>query len=122
MKTKMGVVKRIPNKNPKPFAAKEYYAVWVEDEDGGNNRCIMLTNRELYILPVFHCKECERTSGLIGRLYAIYKSHSYALALDVGGIRMLVQVSPGQLKIFERRASINLEDVPTRKLVDRLFR
>jgi hypothetical protein len=39
----------VHNKNKKRFAAANYHAVWVEDADGDNERCLLLTSRELRI-------------------------------------------------------------------------
>jgi len=48
-KVKAGRIILVENKN-RHFAAKEYYSsIWVEDEDGSNERCLLFTERELNI-------------------------------------------------------------------------
>lgn len=44
---KMGRIYHVVNKKPGRTAALKYHAVWVEAEDGGNERCLMLTDAEL---------------------------------------------------------------------------
>jgi hypothetical protein len=39
----------VENKNPKPGSAKGYWAVWVEDADGSNERCMLLTNHAVKV-------------------------------------------------------------------------
>lgn len=46
-KVKMGRLLRVWNQKRKFGSANSYYAVWVEDEKGGNERCILLTESEL---------------------------------------------------------------------------
>ena len=48
-KVKAGRIILVENKN-RHFAAKEYYSsIWVEDDDGSNERCLLFTERELNI-------------------------------------------------------------------------
>jgi len=46
---KMGRLLRVYNALRKKFsnANRLYYAVWVEDADGGNERCLLFTKNEL---------------------------------------------------------------------------
>ena len=46
---KAGRIIRVWNKNRPRFsnADKMYFSVWVEDADGGNERCLLLTDSEL---------------------------------------------------------------------------
>ena len=47
MKVRAGRLIRVENKIKKAAANREYFALWVEDEDGDNERCILLTDKEL---------------------------------------------------------------------------
>lgn len=46
---KMGRVIKVKNTQRPKFtrANTEYYAVWVEDADGNNERCLLFTEREI---------------------------------------------------------------------------
>lgn len=44
---KAGRIIPVTNKGAHHRASAGYLAVWVEDEDGGNERCLLLTDREL---------------------------------------------------------------------------
>jgi len=44
---KMGRMFRVWNENRAFGSAESYYACWVEDEKGGNERCILFTEAEL---------------------------------------------------------------------------
>ena len=58
-KVKAGRIILVENKN-QHFAAKEYYsAIWVEDEDGSNERCLLFTERELNIAEKRAAKNVE---------------------------------------------------------------
>lgn len=50
-KVRAGRIFRVENTKRPEFtrALYQYHAVWVEDSDGKNERCIMLTDRELRI-------------------------------------------------------------------------
>ena len=45
--TKLGRVVLIPNEDPQPNEAPQYYRVWVEDEFGANEEALFLTPKEL---------------------------------------------------------------------------
>ena len=47
LKIRAGRLIRVRNIGKKPAANQEYYAVWVENENGKNERCILLTDFEL---------------------------------------------------------------------------
>jgi len=44
---KAGRIIPVKNKDAHHRAASGYLCIWVEDEDGGNERCLLLTDREL---------------------------------------------------------------------------
>jgi hypothetical protein len=44
-----GRVVMVGNEKRHRFASKYYYAVWVEDACGGNERCLLFTDRELKV-------------------------------------------------------------------------
>lgn len=45
--TKLGRVVLIPNEDPQPNEAPQYYRVWVEDEFGANEEALFLTPTEM---------------------------------------------------------------------------
>jgi hypothetical protein len=49
MKIKIGRIVTVDNKNRKGNSSRKYKAVWVEDSDGENERCLLFTERELNI-------------------------------------------------------------------------
>ena len=48
-RTKLGRLIRVWNTERKKFSkeARQYTALWVEDKNGGNERCWLLTDREI---------------------------------------------------------------------------
>ncbi len=44
---KAGQLVKVENKNPHAAANDSYLAVWVEDEDGGNERCLLFTDIQI---------------------------------------------------------------------------
>lgn len=45
--TKMGRIQRVENKTREFGSATEYFALWVEDENGKRERCLLFTEHEL---------------------------------------------------------------------------
>lgn len=58
-RVKQGRLIPVDNKNKHQAANSKYYSVWVEDEDGGNERCILLTYKELVRAEVRAAKNPE---------------------------------------------------------------
>lgn len=46
-KAKAGRLIRVYNSEPAPNAKAQYISVWVEDANGGNERCLLFTEHEL---------------------------------------------------------------------------
>lgn len=47
VRIKAGRLVRVWNKRPHPSASAKYVAVWVEDADGCNERCLLFTPYEI---------------------------------------------------------------------------
>lgn len=47
MSVRAGRIIKVDNKNPHYLANKSYLAVWVEDADGDNERCLLFTEGEI---------------------------------------------------------------------------
>lgn len=47
VRIKAGRLVRVWNRHPHPAAKPKYVSVWVEDADGGNERCLLFTQREI---------------------------------------------------------------------------
>lgn len=46
-KIRAGRLQRVENKDRKFGAALEYFALWVEDSNGKNERCLLFTENEI---------------------------------------------------------------------------
>lgn len=109
MKVKNGVVVTVKNKQPKRMAATEYVAVWVEDQNGKNERCIMMTGKEMdglrtAILPF---------DMVMGRLYPCSVGMMDFFAVKVVDVvPMQLCITTAMLARFEDRARANAEDIP----------
>jgi hypothetical protein len=44
-----GRMMQVPNKKAHRLAAREYLAVWVEDEDGRNEECLLFTESQVRV-------------------------------------------------------------------------
>lgn len=110
---KAGMVIPVYNRNRKKFsnAHKVYNAIWVEDHDGSNERCLLFTDHEL---------KCSRI-GILGwntvpgRLYRVEEGGQtyYFVQLEepISKEKYIVKMSSTNLKNGEYRAYRNPEDI-----------
>ena len=109
MKVKNGVIVKVANKNRHRLASAEYLAVWIEDKDGRNERCIMLTKAEYAAV---------RTALLpfdmvLGRLYpCIVGADQFFTVKVIDAVPIQLCVTTAMLARFEGRARANAEDIP----------
>lgn len=59
MKIKAGRIVTVDNKNRKGNSNRKYKAVWVEDANGKNERCLLFTEKELEKAEVRSKKNIE---------------------------------------------------------------
>ena len=93
---------------------ESYYAIQVEDYDGKNERCLLLTAHEYKQLPLVVLPAEFTAKLLIGRLYPVNigKTDAYFLAINTSDNRhKLVRVGKWLLKKAEGRAAKHPESV-----------
>ena len=93
---------------------ESYYAIQVEDYDGKNERCLLLTAHEYEQLPPVTLPEEFTDKILIGRLYPVNigKTDAYFLAINTReNWRKLVRVGKWLLEKAESRAAKHPESV-----------
>jgi len=120
-----------------------YYALWVEDADGGNERCWLLTPSDVIsgehranqniedLINVGEDKgeaiRFEHTKEKIGRIKHVYnkfkkhwKACDYYLAIVLEDYRCLL-FTKKETNSFQLRASRNIEDIPPKNFWVDLF-
>ena len=123
-----------------------YYALWVEDHDGTNERCIMLTQRE-FEAPAKRAKNNQEDCILVGKDSALrlekvlwdkpgktvrvynknrthWKANTTYIAIIVNhedGCQQTLLFTDYELKRAENRATRNPEDVPKKGFLANLF-
>lgn len=95
---------------------RAYMALWVEDQDGKNERCLLLTPTEwsresTVVLPAF--------SLVKGRLYpmTIHKRSLLICRVVYNGADAVLCLTAKRLARYEARARKNPEDIPVKGLV-----
>lgn len=121
-KIKMGNVREVENTSPRPNASASYLAVWVEDENGDNERCLMFKKLEFGKLPEFafpktmDVEEDMKTGRLYGLSYGT--TVFYVMKVVVDGKERVVKLTDKKIEIAERLAEMNSEDIPDRGVLN----
>lgn len=115
MKVEAGAIIPVKNISRHPAADEKYYAIWIEDFDGGNERCLLLTDREIVKLSlVSPCDIADKMKN--GRLYVINVGHGATNLVKLTNMSnqdgFVVTLRNSALIVGEERAKKNPEDVP----------
>ena len=117
-KIKMGTMRVVKNTNPRPNASESYVALWVEDEGGENERCLMFRKPEVGKFPEFSFPTSMGIEGRMkaGRLYRMSSGTTefYAVKVVDGGEEKVVKLTDKKIETAERLAESNSEDIPDR--------
>lgn len=125
-KIKMGYMRLVKNTNPRPNASDSYVALWIEDEDGGNERCLMFKNSVVSNLPhfVFSDSLGVEKNMKLGRLYetssGVLKFYIVKIR-DLDGTEKVVKLTQKKVATARATSSSNLEDIPERGLLNKLI-
>ena len=113
-KMKMGSLVPVQNLTPKLNASTTYYNLKVEDEDGGNERILLITPSGVERLKRFKLGEWQSMMKP-GRLYEFsrygHKEKCYLVLIRVKGEDRVVRVGEWYLRDGLQRALANPEDV-----------
>jgi len=112
----------IPVKNidKKPTESNQYVAIWIEDFDGGNESCILFTQKELSRLSRVGICDLQNEMKR-GRLYRVGYRGSYFVKIKIGDEDTVVRISKVTLNRAEKRAEVNEEDIPKMGVLVDLF-
>ncbi len=119
----LGKVVKVKNTNPKFGSAEFYYALKIEDYNGGNERIVLLTEQEFYSRPVFELWDNGK-SMKAGRLYDLtisfmkpqWKLIKITRPAEVKDQReVVIAVTQKMIEKWEERAKDNPEDLPKEK-------
>lgn len=122
IKIKAGYLVKVENTEIPKFsnANKEYYACWVEDENGKNERCILFTEKEI---NGFSDVSLNRVLTF-GRLeyIKIGNREGFVVKLNYKNVgEKNVFISKKVLLSADLRASKNQEDLTTKSFMTNLF-
>ena len=119
---KMGVVYNVANSYRKGSEKKYYKAINVEDEDGGNERWLLLTEAELSGVPEV---QCDRLTGQLksGRLVPMQfgKVAKRLVKLVEDEEEKVLLIKESLVNKGEARAKANPEDLPKKSHLRDLF-
>lgn len=119
---KMGVVYNVANSYRKGSEKKYYKAINVEDEDGGNERWLLLTEAELSGVPEV---QCDRLTGQLksGRLVPMQfgKVAKRLVKLADDEEEKVLLIKESLVNKGEARAKANPEDLPKKSHLRDLF-
>lgn len=119
---KMGVVYNVANSYRKGSEKKYYKAINVEDEDGGNERWLLLTEAELAGVPEV---QCDRLTGQLkeGRLVPMQfgKVAKRLVKLSDDEEEKVLLMKESLVNKGEARAKANPEDLPKKSHLRDIF-
>lgn len=119
---KMGVVYNVANSYRKGSEKKYYKAINVEDEDGGNERWLLLTEAELSGVPEV---QCDRLTGQLksGRLVPMQfgKVAKRLVKLSDDEEEKVLLIKESLVNKGEARAKANPEDLPKKSHLRDIF-
>lgn len=119
---KMGVIYNVANSYRKGSEKKYYKAINVEDEDGGNERWLLLTEAELSGVPEV---QCERLTGQLksGRLVPMQfgKVAKRLVKLADEEEEKVLLMKESLVNKGEARAKANPEDLPKKSHLRDIF-
>jgi len=117
LRVRNGAVIVVPNKNPVFGANSKYVSIWVEDQNGRNERAIFLTEHEFKTAPRIILWDDDKMVS--GRLYPvkIRGRAMWAVRVHTSSSSYVLTLTPKRLKYFEERASKNPEDIPKKSFL-----
>lgn len=94
--------------------AKEYYALWVIDENSSEESCLLFTTGEINKASIVGGTLVKNL--LTGKLYTFGKNESYPKFIIkvvwTNGNEAVLQFSKSTIKAARKRAEANIEDIP----------
>ena len=94
--------------------AKEYYALWVIDENSNEESCLLFTTGEINKASIVGGTLVKNL--LTGKLYTFGKNESYPKfiikVIWTNGKEVVLQFSQSTIKAARKRAEANIEDIP----------
>lgn len=94
--------------------AKEYYALWVIDENSNEESCLLFTAGEINKASIVGGTLVKNL--LTGKLYTFGKNESYPKFIIkvvwTNGNEAILQFSQSIIKAARKRAEANIEDIP----------
>lgn len=94
--------------------AKEYYALWVIDENSNEESCLLFTTGEINKASIVGGTLVKNL--LTGKLYTFGKNESYPKFIIkvvwTNGNEAVLQFSQSTIKAARKRAESNIEDIP----------
>lgn len=120
---KAGQILRVVNQDVEShFESTDYYAIWVEDVDGKNERCLLYTRDRTFEKTVGI--DSIKSNLVPGRLYPVVLSERTTYLVSVittyGRIKT-IRLSPSVIKAGEKRAKKNPEDIPKKSFLTDLM-
>ena len=123
-KISLGKAVKVKNTNPKFGSAGFYYALKIEDYSGGNERIVLLTEKELYSRTTYRLWG-NGSSLKYGRVYDFTMSSCHMAFLLIRILRpaigsgkdeeVIIAVTGKMISGWEKRAKDNPEDLPKEK-------
>lgn len=94
--------------------AREYYALWVIDENSSEESCLLFTAGEIDKAAIVGGTLVKNL--LTGKLYTFGKNESYPKfiikVIWTNGKEVVLQFSQSTIKAARKRAEANIEDIP----------
>jgi len=125
---KLGNAFVIGNKQKKPSEANTFVAVYVEEENGKEDRCLLFTEKEYAKLSRIYC-ESFTSMFKAGRLYSVSSKSicSYFVLVNEYSpstrtfTPLIKRIPLSALVKAENRAIKHPEDIPSRAFFSKLF-
>ena len=116
-----GKLVRLENKNEKAVESDYYFALWVENKLGNDEKCLLFSQSDINkIQDVTFC-DFDKIMGL-GRLYQMGNAESYFIKIiDLDKNEKVVRLNSTVMKNGVRRSEKNPEDIPEKGFLQDLL-
>jgi len=120
-KADQGKLVPIENNNKKVNENENYYALWIEDKDESNERCLILSDGDLKLIKEVKYSDFANVMQL-GMLYRMGNSSSYFIKImTIDKVQKVVKLTKTTIKNGLDRAKRNKEDVPQKGIIQNFF-
>lgn len=118
-----GVVEFVDNTHDAYNEAYEYYHIWLEDENGGNERAVMMTTKEFDSLATITLPNELKEEMIFGRLYPaiINRQEKYIVRIALDGEDNIYILTEKFIEYCRKRTEKHKDMILEKGFIEDLF-